>query len=241
MANWNEFIASPLKASRQMHVSGRDVKHGAQLDELRQQRELAALRASEGYPSRENAERLPMTQAERNDELFRRALLKGSETSVSATPRTLGHELLDNSEVLRDIKEFYDARSPGGKRAMLAFSMLPAIAAPIALGASVPLRLVTGAALNTALGVPLSALEPDTYDPSRDAMYGAAFGASPLIGGAAIGADMLYQGAKGFAGGGSIAGAAKRLAQRAMPMFQEGAAPTMAPRGALSVVKPKGG
>jgi hypothetical protein len=41
--------------------------------------------------------------------------------------------------------------------------------------------------------------------------------------------------------GGSIAGAAKRMAQRSMPRLQEGASSAAAPRGALSVVKPKGG
>lgn len=44
-----------------------------------------------------------------------------------------------------------------------------------------------------------------------------------------------------FAGGGSVAGMARRLAQRSMPMFQEGASSAAAPLGALSVVKPKGG
>jgi hypothetical protein len=46
---------------------------------------------------------------------------------------------------------------------------------------------------------------------------------------------------RNYAGGGSIAGAAKRLAQRSMPAAAEGYTPSMAPRGALSVVKPKGG
>jgi hypothetical protein len=44
-----------------------------------------------------------------------------------------------------------------------------------------------------------------------------------------------------FGVGGSVAGAAKRMAQRSMPRLQEGASSTAAPMGALSVVKPKGG
>ena len=76
------------------------------------------------------------------------------------------------------------------------------------------------------LGKPLSNFQGQTIEGNQDA-------AAML--------RWLRERPQEFAGGGSVAGAAKRMAQRAMSQADDMRPSSVAPRGALSVVKPKGG
>lgn len=59
MANsWDEFFAAPIKASKKLHVTAKDVKRGAQIDARRREAELAIQKQSPTYPSRANAAKL---------------------------------------------------------------------------------------------------------------------------------------------------------------------------------------
>lgn len=219
---WMDFTKQPGKASRDLHVSAHDVALGEQQDfaalvaRLRTSQDammsgkVLGSQAAQDQMNYRAAQKtvdqwVDPSQRLRMDPMQRRLLdTEVLQPEMSAMPRTLGDELLDKSETMRDLKGFYDERSPGGKRAMLALSMLPAIAAPAAMGTGLAARVLTGAALNTAAGVPMAALDPSMSSPEKDAVYGAAFGVSPVLGLGAMGADALYEGAKHYASGGSV-------------------------------------